>query len=78
MAKIILEPGEECSHRHDEVSFTCLLSSNVDLITDSETISLEPDVWVQIEPGVLHQMKVTGAADAIIKCNHRNETPLLP
>lgn len=70
VAKIILEPGEEFSHRHDEPSATCLLSGSVELVTDNETRALEPGVWVKTDPGVLHRLIVTGKDEAIIQCHH--------
>jgi quercetin dioxygenase-like cupin family protein len=72
MAKIILEPGEEFTQRHDEPSATCLLSGNVEFVVDGATMPLEVGTWVETEAGVLHRMIATGDVEAIIHCRHRS------
>jgi quercetin dioxygenase-like cupin family protein len=70
MARIVLEPGEEFSHRHDTPSRTILISGTALLETDEETFPLKIGQEVFTEAGTLHHLKAIGLDEVIIECYH--------
>jgi quercetin dioxygenase-like cupin family protein len=67
MALIQLEPGETFSHAHDVVSTTALVSGDVELTMEGQTIRLTATPVV-IQAGVTHVLRNVGTSIATIAC----------
>jgi quercetin dioxygenase-like cupin family protein len=67
MALIQLQPGETFSHAHDVISTTALVSGEVELTMEGQTVRLTTTPVV-IRAGVTHVLTNVGTSIATIAC----------
>lgn len=69
MALISLELGEAFGHRHDEDSFTLLMSGDADLETPSGVLKLVPGELI-LTPANQHHCVVARSPGVVFECTH--------
>jgi quercetin dioxygenase-like cupin family protein len=74
MAHISLEDGESFAHRHDDESFTLLVTGAADLETSSGVVKLVPGQKVIIPAGEHHSV-IARSADVVFECRHARPKP---
>jgi quercetin dioxygenase-like cupin family protein len=77
MALISLERGESFGHRHDEDSYTLLVSGDADLETPSGVVALVRGQKV-VTPANEHHSVVARSAGVVFECRHYRPRPQPP
>jgi len=70
MAKIILDPGEQFEHSHDQTSQTILEEGNVDLKMLGDKITLNIGQVVDVPAHTSHTLVNQGDVRAQVQCVH--------
>lgn len=74
MAVITLDQGESFGHRHDEDSFTLLVTGEADLETETGVVHLVPGQRV-MTPAHEHHSVVALSAGVVFECYHNRPLP---
>ena len=75
MAIIKLDPGESFEHYHKEISSSTLISGQLTITVEGNTLQMLQGEEIEVSEMTSHTVTNTGNADAVFKCQHTLDSP---